>query len=420
MKIVVASKFYYHRAGLETYLFKIIDTLKSYGHEIIPFSTDYEENYKTEYTKFFAEYIDLSGEGKNNFYKKIKAFSRIFYNLDAKNRFSQLLDYTNPDLIWGFGIHRHLSPSVFIEAKQRSIPVIQRLSDYAIVCPESRLTKGDNTNCNELLCPVKGYFNAVKYRCIRQSKINNPDKTPSLTASIIGALELYVHNKLKLYVNNVDKFIAPSNFLRKIMIKSNIPENKITHIPIYIDPYKYKPEFSSQPYLVYFGRLSYEKGLPVLLNAMANLKHHKLLIVGDGPQMEHLKQIKEQKNLINVNFLGKLYGEQLNKVVRNSRIAVVPSTWFDNSPNVILESFALGKPVLAANIGGIPEYIEENIDGMLYQYDNQQELEEKIDFLMQQQSLCEEMGRAARKKVELKYNPDTHYTEIMRIIREIK
>ena len=419
MKIVTASKFYYHRAGLESYLFKIADTLKLHGHEVIPFSTTYRENYKNDYDRFFAEYIDIGGTEKVNPYKKFKALTRIFYNDEARNKFSQLLDHTNPDIIWGFGIHRHLSPSIFMEAKKRSIPVIHRLSDYAIICPESRLTRGDGTNCDELLCPVDGYHNAVKHRCVRQSNIKDSDKHPSLVASVVGALELHFHNKNKAYINNVDKFIAPSRFLRNTMIRSGIPDEKITHIPIYIDPDKYNPEFNSQAYLVYFGRLNYEKGLPLLLDAMANLKHHKLLIIGDGPQREYLEQIKERMNLINVTFLGKLYGDKLTRIVRNSRLVIVPSTWYDNSPNVILESFALGKPVLAANIGGIPEYIDENNDGILYKYDNVVELQEKIDFLMNQQSLCEEMGRAARIKVETRYNPEIHYGEIMKVIEEI-
>ncbi|OGI23062.1 MAG: hypothetical protein A2287_00240 [Candidatus Melainabacteria bacterium RIFOXYA12_FULL_32_12] len=419
MKIITASKFYYLRAGLESYLFKITDTLRSYGHEVVPFSTNYKENIQSEYSRFFTEYIDLGGEEKVNLYNKFKALMNILYNTEARNKFSQLLDYTKPDLIWGFGVHRHLSPAIFMEAKERSIPVIHRLSDYAIICPDSRLTKGDDSNCEELLCPLKGYFNAVKHRCVRQSKTNDLSKRPSIAASAIGALELYVHNKYKAYVNNVDRFIAPSNFLRRTMIKSGIPENKITHIPIYIDPYKYNPEFISQSYLVYFGRLSREKGIPLLLEAMEKLKHYKLLIAGDGPQREYLEQIKENRNLDNVTFLGKLQGEQLSRVIRNCRLVIIPSTWFDNSPNVILESFALGKPVLAANIGGIPEYVDENIDGMLYKHNDVQELKEKIDFLMRHQSLCEEMGRAARKKAEVKYNPKVHYGEIMKVFKEV-
>ena len=276
MKIITASKFYYHRAGLESYLFKITKTLREKGHEIIPFSTTYRENYKTEYDRFFAEYIELGGGSNPHVYTKLRALVKIFYNFEARTKFSALLDYTKPDLIWGFGIHRHLSPSIFMEGKKRHIPVIHRLSDYAIICPDSRLTRGDDKNCKELLCPLKGYHNAIIHRCVRQSGIQNSHKNPSLAASVVGALELYFHNRLKCYINNVDIFIAPSNFLKNTMIKSGIPENKLVHIPIYISPKDFEPNYDSLPYMVYFGRLSYEKGLKSLLNATAALKRHRL------------------------------------------------------------------------------------------------------------------------------------------------
>ncbi len=142
---------------------------------------------------------------------------------------------------------------------------------------------------------------------------------PSIASSVIGAMEGYFHRKFNSYVNNVDKFIAPSNFLKGLMVRAGIDEAKISYLPIFIDPNKYDPEYVSQAYFVYVGRLSHEKGLNLLLQAMCGLKHHKLLIVGDGPQREELEKIKEDKNLVNVKFMGKLAGEQLKRIIRNSR-----------------------------------------------------------------------------------------------------
>lgn len=417
MRIITASKFYYKRAGLETYLFKITEMLRQNGHEIIPFSTNYSKNVKTAFDEFFAEYIELGGDEKVKLVDKIRAFSRILYNLDAAKKFGVLLDYTQPDLVWGFGVHRHLSPSIFVEAKKRSIPVIHRLSDYAIICPDSRLTKGDDSVC-DMLCPLNGYHNALFHRCVRQSSPTDSSKNPSLVASAVGALELFIHNKLGLYKNNVDKFIAPSNFLMQTMIKSGIPAKNLVHIPIFIDPTFYVPNYSNKDYIVYFGRLSREKGLPILLEAMKHNKSQKLVIVGDGPQYSYLESLKEEMGLSNVIFTGKLTGEDLNKIISYSKFVVVPSIWFDNSPNVIFEANALGKPVIAANIGGIPEYVRENIDGLLYEYNNVEELAEKINNLAINEKLCVEMGKAARQKIEVNYNPNIHYERLKEVLNK--
>lgn len=417
MKFVLASKFYYQRGGLESYLFKLSEILKSRNHSVIPFSTTYSKNIDSDYKDYFARYMEMGMFKEVSLVDKSKAFFNILFNFDAMNKFSNLLDATNPDLVWGFGIHRHISPSIFIEAKKRNIPVLHRLSDYSLICPDSRLIRGDGKNCSELLCSKESCFNAVKYKCVRQGI--SSAKSPSVMASIIGAVELYLHTRLKLYINNVDMFIAPSKFLMNTMIKGGIPADRISHIPIFIDVKKYKPEYISQPYLVYVGRLGFEKGLNLLLDAMSKLKTHKLFIIGDGPEKYRLERIKEEKNLLNVKFLGAMYGEQLNRVVRNSRLVIVPSTWYENSPHVILEAFALGKPVLGAKIGGIPEYVEENITGSLYKYDSADEMADKINWLMENQTLCEEMGRAARKIAKIKYNPDNHYGEIIKLIQKI-
>lgn len=418
MKIITASKFYYHRAGLEAYLFKITDLLQSKGHEIIPFSTNYIENIQTDYDAYFPDYIGIGGEDRISLFNKIKAFSNIIYNSEARKSFSRLLDDTKPDIVWGFGIHRHLSPSIFMEAQKKNIPVIHRLSDYSIICPDSRLTKGDNTICSELLCPTRGFHHAVINRCVRQSSNENPSKEPSIAASVVGAIELAIHHNFKSYINNVDTFIAPSNFLRHTMIKAGIPQEKIVHIPIFIDVTKYTPKFDSEDYLLYFGRLSREKGLPLLLEVMSELKEIKLLIVGEGPQREYLEKIKEERNLDNVLFLGKLYGEELHRVVRNSRAVIVPSTWFENSPNVILESYAMGKPVIAADIGGIPELVEEGETGYLYKFNNKEELINKISLLTQNKAVSKTLGINARNYVEKFFNKENHYDQVIAIMNQ--
>ncbi len=419
MKIITASKFYYLRAGLEAYMLKITDALRQNGHEVIPFSTTYKENIKTDYDEYFSEYTGIGGDEKHSLITKINAFSKIFYNYEARNKIKKLMDKTKPDLLWGFGVHRHLSPAIFMEAKSRSIPVVHRLSDYAIICPCAVLSQGDNSLCDDLLCPTKGYHNAIINRCVRLATPQNPSKEPSLAASVIGAMELTLHHNFKFYINNVDKFIAPSNCLKNIMIKAGLPEEKLVHIPIFIDPNLYEPEYDSDPYLLYVGRLSREKGLPLLLGVMKELKQHKLIIVGDGPQKDYLEKLQQEQNIDNVEFKGRLQGEALKNVVKKSRFVVIPSTWYENSPNVLLEAYAQGKPVLGASIGGIPEYIEENETGFKYNHDNSEELKEKIDFLMNNPELCKSMGKKARSIIETKYSPSVHYEIMSNFLKDV-
>ena len=412
MKIITVSKFYFRRSDLENYLFNITDILREKGHEIVPFATSCKNNYFNDNDDFYTEYTDIEGEKEFALAKKITAVKRIFYNDDIGKKFALLLDYTKPDIVWGFGINRYISPSIFIEAQRRNIPVIHRFSDYDIICPYSK----DNGNYSPLMHEEKNGkesgHKAILKKCFKLIKGNEGEKANG-KESLTDAAELYFYNRFKFYTNNVDKFIAPSYFIKNIMLKSGVPEDKISFIPVYIDSSKYTPEVESMPYLVYFGRLTREKGLPVVLEAMSGIRNFRLIIVGDGDERENLERIKKQKKLDNVEFTGKLYGEELSEVVKNARLVVQPSIWFDSSPNAVLEAFSYGKPVIGANIGGIPEYINEGFDGLLYNCNNARELREKIKFLMNQPKLCQDMGISARQKVETLYNPALHYERLI-------
>lgn len=123
MRIIFASKFYYHRGGLESYLFKAKGLLESYGHEVIPFSTDYYQNYKSEYSKYFCKYYELSKNGvSNSFTDKIKAVTNMYFNREAYCKMQQLIKKTEPDLVQGFGVAKHLSYSIL------TVPDVFRIS----------------------------------------------------------------------------------------------------------------------------------------------------------------------------------------------------------------------------------------------------------------------------------------------------
>lgn len=411
MKIITASKFYYKRGGLESYIFKVSDILKEHGHEIIPYSTNFHKNVPTDYDRYFADYIELNSKSYQNPLKKIEIFQKILYNINAAKNISKLIDYTSPDLVWGFGVHKHLSPSIFIEAKKHSIPTIHRLSDYAIICPNGLLLKNGKTPCSELLCPQKGYSNAIKNNCLNSN--NN-----SIIANFASAAELFLHNKFKLYVDNVDKFIAPSKFLQNTMINSGIPAEKIDHVPIFIDYKKFKPEYDSLGYYIYFGRLTEEKGLINLLKAQKRVNHNKLLIIGDGPLKNKIHKYISTFNL-NAILINEMEGEQLHRAVRNARFIILPSQWFDNSPNVILEAYAMGKPVIGSRIGGISEYIEDGLTGFLFDPKNIDEMADKIDYLMRNHILASHMGHYARETATSRYNPETHYQKLSELFNKL-
>ena len=167
------------------------------------------------------------------------------------------------------------------------------------------------------------------------------------------------------------------------------------------------------------SRLSEEKGIRTLIKAMEKNWKTKLLVVGDGVLKNELKKYAEDKGLTNIIFTGYKSGDELNDLIRNAMFTIVPSECYENCPMAILESFAMGKPVIGSNIGGIPELISDGFDGLLFESGNEMDLKEKIFYLFNNSSKIKEMGKRGREKVEEKYNKELHYQKINKIYQKL-
>jgi len=169
-------------------------------------------------------------------------------------------------------------------------------------------------------------------------------------------------------------------------------------------------------YLLYIGRLSREKGIGTLLEAYRGLSPAPpLKIVGDGPERPSLEKHARELGLP-VSFAGYLSGTDLDNAVAGARGVVMPSEWYENAPLSLLESFAAGKPVIGARIGGIPEMIEDDVNGYLFEPGNSEALRCKIEaFVDMPAARLREMGEAARRKVETVYSAESHYEKLMNV-----
>jgi glycosyltransferase involved in cell wall biosynthesis len=224
---------------------------------------------------------------------------------------------------------------------------------------------------------------------------------------------------LKTYENTIDLFISPSSFLRNKMIEFGIDKNKIIHIPNFINSNEYTPNYSNSNYILYFGRLEKHKGLETFIAAMKHVKTSKLYVVGDGSYRNMLERYSKKNNMKNVVFLGFVTRKRLIELVRFSLFTVLPSEWYENCPMTILESFAFGKPVIGASIGGIPELVEDGSTGMLFDAGNVDDLAEKINYLLDNKNLAVEMGKNARKKVKEEYNEDVHCKRVTEAYKNV-
>ena len=143
------------------------------------------------------------------------------------------------------------------------------------------------------------------------------------------------------------------------------------------------------------------------------------MLVGDGPQAEQLKKLASDLGLVNVTFTGPQWGEALDRILMRARFVVVPSVWHENFPYVIFQAFAMGKPVIGTDRGGIPELIADNEFGLVYPAENESALAECIKKLWQNPAETVKMGIQAKAYADEQFNARRFYEILIRRYEEV-
>ncbi len=411
MKIILANNYFYFRGGAERYFFEVGDLLKSKGHKIIRFSAYHEKNNRTLYSKYFIDKSSVYSDrldGQISLLGKIRIALNSIYSIEAKKKICELIKDTKPDLIHIHGIPYRLTSSIIDGAKDLGVPVVQTCHEYKTMCPNQRLY---NLYARQICEECKGerYYKMIRKRCIKGS----------YGASLIGCLEAYLCSIKKIYRWKIDHFVTPSNFMQKKMVEFGFSKERISHISNFVFADKYLPAYNNNGYILYYGHFTPQKGLHTLIKALKPTKNIPAKIVGEGYIGEDLRRIKDKYDMTNIDILDFLEGNRLNEVIRNCCFTIITSEWYENSPMTIYESFAMGKPVIGSNIGGIPELIEDGVTGLLFETGNAKDLAEKINWLFSKPEKIVEMGKNARRKVEDEYNEEIHYNRLIEVYKRV-
>ncbi len=191
--------------------------------------------------------------------------------------------------------------------------------------------------------------------------------------------------------------------------------DKVVHIPNGIDVTRIDASGKDEGYVLYLGRLSPEKGVETLLRAHASSGvSWRLMIVGTGSLLSDL-----QRRFPSAEFTGHLVGAELEAAIKGAAMIVVPSEWHENSPLSVLEAMAHGKPIVASNIGGIPELVREGKTGLLFTPGNVSQLSNNIASLLGNRSLREFLGRNARSVVEAEHSLGAHGSALISLYEDV-
>ena len=394
MRILLVNKFHYLRGGSEKYYFELAKLLKDHGHTVAFFSMKNENNIKTGDREYFVDEIDM------NTGSKFEALN-VIYSKKNKALMEKALEEFKPDIVHINNFQRQLSASIIDAVKEKNIPLIMTAHDLNSICPASIMLYNGEV-CED--CITKGYTSCIKKKCIKNSMLK----------SVLGYIEKKYYDLHKIFCK-VDCIISPSEFNKNQLLKGKLKCNDITVIHNFVNETK-KTDYTLGDCAFYFGRLSKEKGILNLIEAINNIPGARLIIAGDGPERENIQAyIKEHKLENWITLLGYLNQNDIRENIRKCRFVTVPSIWYENCPYSILETMEIGKPIIGSKIGGIPELIQDGINGFTYEHNDVTKLTNILMKLFGNDETVKQFSKNSKQIFIQNYSAEAYYNKLMTV-----
>lgn len=393
------NTYHYRRGGSDAVFFEHDALLRGSGWNTAMMTMHHPKNEASPWSAFFVDELEFGHA--YGVLQKLSMAGKVIYSLEARRKLDKLLACFHPDVAHVHCIYHHISPSILPLLKARGIPVVMTAHDLKLCCPAYKMLNRGGI-CEK--CKDGNLLNVAANRCLRDS----------LVVSSLVMVESMAHRALGLYRDNLDRIVVPSQFFRDKHIEWGWPAAKLVYIPNFVRAEGFTPQFEPGDYFFYFGRLALEKGVATLIRAAAQAGV-RLRLAGTGPEGDSLKALAAETGG-DIEFLGFVSGEPLWKLLREARAVVLPSEWFENAPMSVLETYASGKPVIGARIGGIPEMVTEGVTGWLFESGSVDELAEKLEHVQNQtEKEISIVGRAARRMVEEEFNEQRYFAAMQRL-----
>lgn len=397
MKILMVNKFLYPNGGSETYIFKLGDYLKSQGHEVEYFGMEHDGRCVGNSVNAYTSDMDFHGGSK---LAKLTYPIKTIYSKEARKKIRLVLDDFKPDVVHLNNFNYQLTPSVILEVVKwrkkanKKCRIVYTAHDYQLVCP-NHMMNNPNTHKNCEKCVGGKFINCLKGKCVHGSSAK----------SAVGMAESYFWN-IKGTYKYIDSFVCCSEFMKTKLDTNPVFAGKTVALHNFIDKVEWK-DTAKKDYILYFGRYSDEKGIGTLIEVCKSMPDMQFVFAGNGPLENTVNNVSNIKNV------GFQIGDKLEKLIREARVSVYPSEWYENCPFSVMESQMYGTPVLGANIGGIPELIDVGKTGELFESGNEVDLKEKL------LEILEKSDEYSENCKNIKFNAISEYYErLMEIYNE--
>jgi len=409
MNVLQVNKFFYEKGGAERYFFSVSRALAERGHRVYHLSMKHPANLPSPFEPFFIEEKNYQRDLSPG--ELLSSGASFIRSKEAARKMAALIAAHRPGIAHFHNIYHQITPSVIPVLKEAGIPIVMTLHDYKLICPNYCFF-AHGRFCDR--CLGGRFHQAALTRC----------RGGSLWRSLLLAIEAYWQEWTGVY-DQVDLFLAPSRFIRDLFIQAGFRADRIRYLRSYVSEEEHQADGGLQDkldglpddYVLYFGRLSGEKGIGTLLDAMKLNPGVPLVLAGDGPEADNLETQAGNDDLP-VTFMGYVRRPLLDAVIKQARMVVQPSEWPENAPFTVLEAAYHGVPVIVSDMGGLPEQVNL-LGGTVFKCGDSAALADRIRAYWSDPEESRRIGAGAAEAMTKYFSKEIHLIELEKIYKQL-
>jgi glycosyltransferase involved in cell wall biosynthesis len=384
MKVLLVHNYYQQPGGEDQVFAAEAALLEAYGHSVIRYTVHNDQVAKMT---------------------PLPLVQATVWNKAAYRELRTLICREHPQVAHFHNTFPLISSAAHYAAKAEGVPVIQTLHNYRLLCPNAIFFR-DGHVCEDCLGKAVPWPGVV-HACYRESRAGT---------GVVAAM-LILQRLLRSLTEAVDFYIALTKFACEKFIQGGLPAEKIVVKPNFVDPDPGLGE-GLGGYALFVGRLSPEKGIGTLLAAWERLgKKVPLKIVGDGPLA--LQVAEAARRLPRVEWIGQLSKTQVLALMKDARVLIFPSSWYEGFPMVFAEACAAGLPVIASQLGSMSSLITPGRTGLYFHHGNPEDLAAQVEWALTHPTEVAQMRRESRAEFEAKYTAEQNYQMLMEIYERV-